>query len=137
MSQADQESKHCPFCGEIILAVAKKCRYCGEYLDPSARRREPAPGLADRMLMPVGRPASAIAAGYLGLFAFFPLIGAVAGPLAIIFGIVALRKIGANPELSGKGRAWFGILAGIPLSFMNLAMLTFIFLDPILKAVHK
>ena len=30
------ETKQCPFCGEEILLIAKKCKHCGEFLDGSA-----------------------------------------------------------------------------------------------------
>ena len=30
---SEQETKNCPYCGEEILAVAKKCKHCGEWLD--------------------------------------------------------------------------------------------------------
>ena len=30
------ETKICPYCGEEILATAKKCKHCGEWLDKSA-----------------------------------------------------------------------------------------------------
>lgn len=31
------ETKTCPYCGEEILATAKKCKHCGEWLDKSAK----------------------------------------------------------------------------------------------------
>ena len=102
----------CPYCGELVKKVARKCRFCRQYLDEGLRAEELASATAsttDRLLMPVARPVSAIAAGYLGLFSLLPIFGI----FAVITGFSALATLKNNPHLSGRGRAIFGIVMGI------------------------
>jgi len=33
-----RREKACPFCGEAILVIAKKCKHCGEFLDDSLKK---------------------------------------------------------------------------------------------------
>lgn len=77
-----------------------------------------APVGADRYLLPVGRSAWAIAAGYLGLVALFFWFF---GPIAIIVSIIAIWHIRqsesvaneASPAKLGMGRAVFGLIVGL------------------------
>ena len=115
MSQSPESSggdrKPCPMCGEMIAASAVKCRYCGHYLDPSlAPKRGSGSGAADfTEVLPSNMPLSAIASLYLGLASFLIFFG----PISVIVSLIALSTLRKNPEMSGRGRAWFGLIAGL------------------------
>jgi len=46
VSTSTQAQKPCPFCGEQILAAAKKCKNCGEMLDQPKQERTAQPAAA-------------------------------------------------------------------------------------------
>lgn len=114
----------CSNCGVDIPAGAQHCGGCGAFL-VTARQSAPTPtgnigdDAAIRMLLPVGRSGWAIAAGYAGLLS--PLL--VFAPLALLFGILALRDIKRNRQRHGKGRAVFGVVMGVLFSLFGLLVL--------------
>jgi membrane protein YdbS with pleckstrin-like domain len=52
-----EPTKRCPFCGEIILAIARKCKHCGEFLDRAAPALHAPPVGAAGPLTPGTAPA--------------------------------------------------------------------------------
>ncbi len=105
----------CPYCAEQILAVAVKCKHCGEYLDDEDHddRRKESAGTLLRMVAPVEISVMSLFAGYMGLFAMFPLVGIVPAVIGIFLGWGGLKEIQRKPNLSGKGRSWFAIIMGV------------------------
>ena len=52
-----QETKKCPYCGEEILAVAKKCKHCGTWLDGRTEAQASAP-VTPKQNTPVNTPVN-------------------------------------------------------------------------------
>lgn len=71
------------------------------------------------MVLPVGRSALAVAAGYFGLFSliFFP------APFALLLGILAIRDIRRHPGKHGMGRAIFGVVMGALFTILLIGFL--------------
>lgn len=68
----------------------------------------------------------------LGLTSLIPCVGAVLGPVAVVFAFLGLAQANRYPEGGGKGRAksglWFGLLGcfinyGLPAIFVVLTYL--------------
>ncbi|MDA7977564.1 MAG: DUF4190 domain-containing protein [Pirellulales bacterium] len=93
------------------VEVVPQHPHAGGHIPPG--RRDIGDDAGMRMLLPVGRSAYAIFAGYMGLFSVLGIFA----PLAILFGALAVREIKASEGTAhpkhGMGRAIFGIVMGV------------------------
>ena len=103
----------CPSCGAEMSTGSPACAACG-WRQTHVQSFEDDPAI--RLLLPVGRSTWAILAGYFGLVSvmFLP------APLALLFGILALRDIKAHPQKGGMGRAIFGVVMGALFTLLLL-----------------
>ncbi|MCH2600869.1 MAG: DUF4190 domain-containing protein [Pirellulales bacterium] len=119
MSIPNVPTVRCRECGVLISKTDGICDKCGAAIDnPYATPvtdivdhdagSKVKPDLGMRILMPVGRSGYAIASGYFGLISVLIL----PGPLALLFGILAIRDIKRHSHKTGMGRAIFGIVFG-------------------------
>lgn len=117
---------YCTKCGQQLEEGAPSCLRCGQstYQGPPPIAQPVMvtsdDGLAS--LIPY-RNGAALAAYYLGIFSFIPVLGLLLGVPAFILGIKGLRVAGRNPMAKGKVHAWVGIITGGLFSLLWLAML--------------
>jgi hypothetical protein len=94
----------CRRCQRPVVFQTPQCPHCGLIFAGM-------PGGDDatmRALLPVGRTALSIIAGYVGLLSFL----VVPAPLALVLGILAVRDLNKHPGKHGMGRAIFAIVMG-------------------------
>ena len=121
MANKKEKMMYCKECGAQIADNATICLKCGVPTDlfKKAAPSSPQGNKALRMVIPIGRSGYAIAAGYLALFSVL----CIPAPLALVFGILALKDIKKNPEKTGKGRAYFGIIMGCLFSILLVVVM--------------
>lgn len=99
----------CTGCGaQLPSAESTHCVACGARAESAAGAPASADG-AVKYLIPIGRSGLAIAAGYAGLFCLLIL----PGPIAMVLGVLAIMDLRKHPNKLGRGRAWFGLIAGV------------------------
>ena len=92
-----EPTKRCPFCGEQILAVAKKCKHCGEFLDRSVPH--PDPVIAAARDTP---PAFSLSVSQWENFWKYLICAALAVLISGGFIVAAQRKV-ISPEVASLG----------------------------------
>ena len=97
-------TKPCPHCGEPIADAAVKCRHCLEYLPGHG---PPTPAQHSNSTLAV----ASLVCGIISIV--FCCMAVVAGPAAIVLGVMARREIErSNGKLAGDGMALAGIITG-------------------------
>ena len=122
----------CPKCGYAMSALDQTCPRCQELGSTPAPPPPPAPPPvgaspptspgAVEVFVPYRNP-NGLAAYYIGLFAFIPVLGAVLGVVAVVLGIKGVKLARAHPERRGATHAWVGIICGGLFGLVNLLLL--------------
>ena len=119
VAPAGAGTKACPYCGETVLQVAKKCKHCGSFLLAGGPLRRPpgAPTAAQRLRRRgSGDGRTALVFGLIGLIPF--CTAPVFAALAIVYGLSA-RKYEAERTVATVGLV-LGIIGLVDLVLIGL-----------------
>jgi hypothetical protein len=94
-NMTDQPTRACPFCAEIILAAAKKCRYCGEFF--------PEPSDPEAVEIPAQPPKPLSPNQALKYSSTWWVVGMPVGLMALLLLLATLlHETGATPATSAR-----------------------------------
>jgi hypothetical protein len=69
------------------------------------------------------RNAPALVGYYIAIFSLIPVLGLVLGPIAVVLGVLGLRRAKANPRAKGRVHAWVAIGLGGVVTLISLGVL--------------
>jgi membrane protein YdbS with pleckstrin-like domain len=108
VSTSAEPTKRCPYCGEVILAVARKCKHCGEFLDREPPAAAPLTNAAGRTAPPPvppdpaqDTPTFALSVSQWDNFWKFLITLTIAVAIAAAFALVAPLKTYRVPAIMG------------------------------------
>jgi hypothetical protein len=81
------------------------------WTQPVQQYRPTPPGGVMQSIIPTSNPASLVSY-YCGIFSLTTVFAPILSPIAIIYGVKAMKRIKAEPGLKGYGHALAGIILG-------------------------
>lgn len=116
----------CPACNAVIASEARKCRACGARL-PRGRRGGPAEAVAEPTTTWIDSPnRMAVLAYRCCLLAMIPPLGLGLGAVALVLGLVGLRREKTSPSTRGAAQSVAAIVVGALTLLTNWAGLALI-----------
>lgn len=136
----EQQTKNCPYCGEEILAVAKKCKHCGEWLETkeeeaaavSAELEPKAEAPLANQQQEIKKTKNEVAP--VEIYYKSPTMKIVGGVILAIFVILTIWFFVSPPEIE------FSYIFGtIPyeLAFLLLSIMTFYYVSSLFDEKRK
>ncbi|MFT3684161.1 MAG: hypothetical protein QM783_04400 [Phycisphaerales bacterium] len=77
---------------------------------------------------------AALAGYYTSVASLIPVVGLIAGPVAVFLGIKGLQAVKANPKVHGTAHAWVAIILG---GLVSLAYVALIILMIVAALTHR